>query len=79
MHFAHFSQVATNALLERNAPEREGQRKPKRVALVTTQGFRDLLRIGNQSRPDIFDLTCAKPELLYDQGPFCVLWHLHLP
>ena len=39
--------VATNALLERNGA---------RVALVITAGFRDLLYIGNQSRPKLFDL-----------------------
>ena len=40
--------VATNALLER---------KGERMALLITQGFRDLLHIGNQARPDIFDLV----------------------
>ena len=40
--------VATNALLER---------KGERVALLITEGFRDLLHIGNQSRPEIFDLV----------------------
>ncbi|TFB01256.1 hypothetical protein CCMA1212_006848 [Trichoderma ghanense] len=49
--------VATNALLER---------KGERVALVTTRGFRDLLAIGNQSRPQIFDLSVSRPEVLYD-------------
>lgn len=49
--------VATNALLER---------KGERVALVTTKGFADLLLIGNQSRPRIFDLEIQRPELLYD-------------
>lgn len=39
--------VATNALLER---------KGEKFALLITQGFRDLLHIGNQSRPNIFDL-----------------------
>ena len=39
--------VATNALLERKGAE---------TILVTTKGFRDLLQIGNQSRPKIFDL-----------------------
>ncbi|KAH8888017.1 hydantoinase [Thozetella sp. PMI_491] len=48
--------VGTNALLER---------KGARTALLITKGFKDLLRIGNQSRPRIFDLTVAKPELLY--------------
>ena len=40
--------VATNALLER---------KGKRMALVITEGFHDLLHIGNQTRPNIFDLV----------------------
>lgn len=40
--------VATNALLER---------KGERMALVITNGFRDLLYIGNQARPKIFDLV----------------------
>ncbi len=40
--------VATNALLER---------KGERVALLVTNGFRDLLYIGNQSRPKLFDLV----------------------
>ncbi|CAB3978597.1 5-oxoprolinase-like, partial [Paramuricea clavata] len=39
--------VATNALLER---------KGERMALVINKGFKDLLYIGNQSRPQIFDL-----------------------
>lgn len=40
--------VATNALLER---------KGERMALAVTKGFRDLLHIGNQTRPKIFDLV----------------------
>ena len=43
--------VATNALLER---------KGERIALVITKGFKDLLHIGNQSRPNIFDLVSFK-------------------
>ncbi|KAL9190728.1 hypothetical protein ACHAXT_000434 [Thalassiosira profunda] len=49
--------VATNALLER-----EGER----MGLVITKGFGDLLRIGDQTRSDIFDLTCKAPEVLYE-------------
>lgn len=49
--------VATNALLER---------KGARCALITTKGFKDILNIGNQSRPDIFDLAIAKPEVLFE-------------
>ena len=33
--------------------------------MLITTGFEDLLEIGNQSRPDIFDLTCKKPAQLY--------------
>ncbi|HHD56170.1 MAG TPA: 5-oxoprolinase, partial [Desulfobulbaceae bacterium] len=49
--------VATNALLER---------KGARTALVTTRGFGDILRIGSQERPDLFDLKIEKPDLLYE-------------
>jgi N-methylhydantoinase A len=45
--FAHGTTVATNALL---------QRKGAKVAVVTTRGFRDLLEIGRQVRPAIYDL-----------------------
>jgi len=48
--------VATNALLERQGAK---------TALLITEGFRDLLHIGTQSRPDIFDLTAAAPSVLY--------------
>jgi len=48
--------VATNALLERDGAP---------MALLINEGLEDVLEIGNQSRPDIFDLTCAKPSLLY--------------
>lgn len=50
--------VATNALLER---------KGERIALCVTRGFRDLLQIGNQARPNIFDLTVSKPCNLYEE------------
>jgi 5-oxoprolinase (ATP-hydrolysing) len=50
--------VATNALLERDGAK---------LALVITKGFGDLLAIGNQARPNIFDLTCEKPSLLYER------------
>lgn len=44
--------VATNALLEH---------KGERLALVITVGFRDLLVIGNQTRPHIFSLNIEVP------------------
>ncbi|CAG7823293.1 unnamed protein product [Allacma fusca] len=50
--------VATNALLER---------KGERMALLITKGFRDLLYIGNQARPKIFDLGITMPENLYEE------------
>jgi 5-oxoprolinase (ATP-hydrolysing) len=46
----------TNALLER---------KGAPVALFITRGFKDLLRIGTQQRPDIFALRIVRPEPLY--------------
>lgn len=46
--------VATNALLERQG---------ERTVLITTKGFRDLLYIGNQSRPKIFDLEIQTPDV----------------
>ncbi|MEL7445511.1 MAG: hydantoinase B/oxoprolinase family protein [Pseudomonadota bacterium] len=49
--------VATNALLER---------KGERTLLVTTRGFRDMVEIGYQARPDTFALNIQKPSLLYD-------------
>ena len=50
--------VATNALLER---------KGARTLLVVNQGFGDLLRIGNQARPRLFDLYVTLPTLLYER------------
>jgi len=50
--------VATNALLER---------KGARMGLVITRGFGDVLRIGFQERPNLFDLQIEKPELLYEE------------
>ncbi len=50
--------VATNALLER---------KGERVALVTTRGFKDQLRIGYQNRPKLFALNIELPDMLYER------------
>lgn len=47
--------VATNALLER---------KGERLALITTKGFGDALRIGTQARPEIFARHIILPEQL---------------
>src|ERR1700724_2850351 len=52
----HGSTVATNALLER---------KGARTAFVTTAGFEDLLEIGRQNRPELYNLTPApRPPLI---------------
>ena len=50
--------VATNALLER---------KGDRTVLLTTRGLGDLLRIGYQDRPRLFDLDIRLPELLHER------------
>lgn len=50
--------VATNALLER---------KGDRTLLLITKGFGDLLRIGYQERPRIFDLNIQLPEMLFER------------
>ena len=50
--------VATNALLER---------KGERVLLLVNQGLGDLLRIGNQARPRLFDLNVRLPDLLHER------------
>lgn len=46
--------VATNALLERQG---------ERTALLVTRGFRDLLHIGTQARPNLFDLVSNSDDV----------------
>jgi len=53
--FRHGTTVATNAMLER-----EGAR----TALVTTAGFADVLAIGRQDRPALYDLDASAPDPL---------------
>lgn len=48
--------IATNALLERRGAA---------TALVVTRGFKDVIRIGTQARPDIFALEIPESEPLY--------------
>jgi N-methylhydantoinase A len=52
---AHGMTVAANALLERRGA---------RTALVTTEGFRDVLEIARQNRPSLYDLTQDRPPTL---------------
>ncbi|MGA3001927.1 MAG: hydantoinase/oxoprolinase family protein [Acetobacteraceae bacterium] len=53
--FGHGTTVATNALI---------QHRGARIGLITTDGFRDLLEIGRQKRPDLYDLMVDKPVTL---------------
>ncbi|MEP4034062.1 hydantoinase/oxoprolinase family protein [Roseibium polysiphoniae] len=53
--FAHGTTVATNALLQRRGGE---------LAVITTRGFRDMLEIGRQTRPKIYDLQEDAPPPL---------------
>ncbi|MDE8342604.1 MAG: hydantoinase/oxoprolinase N-terminal domain-containing protein, partial [Acidocella sp.] len=41
------------------------ERKGGKVLLLTNRGFADLLRIGNQARPRLFDLDIKLPSMLY--------------
>jgi N-methylhydantoinase A len=51
----HGTTVGTNALL---------QRRGARVALVTTAGFEDVIEIGRQARPELYNLNAIKPAPL---------------
>jgi N-methylhydantoinase A len=51
--FAHGTTVVINALTER---------KGVKTALITTQGFRDVLEIARGNRPDFFNLMYEKPK-----------------
>jgi N-methylhydantoinase A len=59
----HGTTLATNAVIER---------KGARTALLTTQGFRDVLAMGNESRYDQYDLNIQLPQPLVPR-------HLRLP
>ncbi len=54
-YFGHGTTVATNALI---------QLRGVRTGLITTDGFRDLLEIGRQKRPDLYDMQVDKPQTL---------------
>src|SRR5688572_16798735 len=51
----HGTTVGTNALL---------QRRGARIALVTTSGFEDVIEIGRQARPELYNLNAIKPPPL---------------
>ncbi|MGR3376920.1 hydantoinase/oxoprolinase family protein [Salipiger abyssi] len=54
-YLGHGTTVATNALITHRGAK---------VGLLTTGGFRDLLEIGRQKRPDLYDLFAEKPRTL---------------
>ncbi len=55
---AHGTTVATNAIIER---------KGVRVALITTEGFRDILEIARFRAPRLYDVSFRKPEALVER------------
>jgi len=55
LEVVHGTTVGTNALL---------QRRGARTALVTTKGFEDVLVIGRQARPELYNLNAVKPAPL---------------
>ena len=59
VHLAHGTTVGTNALI---------QRRGGKVALVTTDGFRDLLEIGRQTRPRVYDIHLDHPKPLVERA-----------
>jgi N-methylhydantoinase A len=58
-YFGHGTTVATNALI---------QHRGALTGLITSAGFRDLLEIGRQKRPDLYDLQADKPPVLVDRA-----------
>ena len=55
IEIVHGTTVGTNALL---------QRRGARVALITTSGFEDVIEIGRQARPELYNLNAVKPPPL---------------
>ena len=54
-YLGHGTTVATNIVIQRNGA---------RTGLITTQGFRDVLELGRQARPSIYDYRVQKPPVL---------------
>lgn len=61
----HGTTVATNALLEE---------RWAKTCLLTTEGFRDVLEIGRQNRPSLYDLFCERPRPVVPRE-----WRLPVP
>ena len=58
-YFVHGTTVGTNMLIERQGPK---------IGLITTKGFRDVLRIQRIVRPESFDLHWRKPRHLVERA-----------
>ena len=54
----HGTTVATNTIIERKGPK---------IALITTQGFRDVLELARYRLPRLYDLTWRKPDPLVER------------
>jgi N-methylhydantoinase A len=56
---SHATTIATNALLTHSGLAK--------TALITNKGFRDVLEIGRQRRPEIYNLDTKRPKQLVDR------------
>ena len=63
-YLAHGTTVGTNALIEK---------KGCRLGLITTKGFKDLMEIGTQRRPSLYNLQAQKPYPLVPSGLNCTV------
>lgn len=61
-YLAHGTTVSTNALIERKGAD---------VGVITTEGFQDIMEIGNQKRPFMYDTLGQKPKPLIKSGMNC--------
>jgi N-methylhydantoinase A len=57
-YIGHGTTVATNMIIERRGVP---------TALITTKGFRDVLAIGRQTRPALYDVSITKPDPLVER------------
>jgi len=55
IYFGYATTIATNTLIEQNGAK---------IGLITTRGFKDLLEIGRQKRPDLYNIDVDKPPVL---------------